>query len=106
MSKNISLEQSLQAYRIMNTPTQLSWKQHWACVAVRNDVLAGSFEQDDERLRWQGQILERLSAPIVVSGNRQLDKLDRNLIGVVVECFHDVGFLIDHMKLFCDKREQ
>ena len=30
MSKDISLEQSLQAYRVMNTPTQFSWKQHWA----------------------------------------------------------------------------
>ena len=30
MSKNISLEQSLQAYRVMNTPTKYSWKQHWA----------------------------------------------------------------------------
>ena len=29
-SKNISLEQSLQAYRVMNTPTIYSWKQHWA----------------------------------------------------------------------------
>ena len=29
-SKNISLEQSLQAYRVMNTPTKYSWKQHWA----------------------------------------------------------------------------
>ncbi len=28
--KNISLEQSLQAYRVMNTPTKYSWKQHWA----------------------------------------------------------------------------
>ena len=25
-----SLDKSLQAYRIMNTPTQYSWKQHWA----------------------------------------------------------------------------
>lgn len=30
MSKNITLEQSLQAYRVMNTPTKYSWKQHWA----------------------------------------------------------------------------
>lgn len=30
MSKNISLDQSLQAYRVMNTPTKYSWKQHWA----------------------------------------------------------------------------
>ena len=30
MAKDISLEQSLQAYRVMNTPTMYSWKQHWA----------------------------------------------------------------------------
>lgn len=29
-SKNISLDQSLQAYRVLNTPTRYSWKQHWA----------------------------------------------------------------------------
>lgn len=30
MASNISLDQSLQAYRVMNTPTKYSWKQHWA----------------------------------------------------------------------------
>jgi len=30
MTKDITLEQSLQAYRVMSTPTKLSWKQHWA----------------------------------------------------------------------------
>lgn len=30
MAKDITLEQSLQAYRVMNAPTSLSWKQHWA----------------------------------------------------------------------------
>jgi hypothetical protein len=29
-TKETTLEQSLQAYRVMNTPTQYSWKQHWA----------------------------------------------------------------------------
>jgi hypothetical protein len=33
----MSLEQSLQAYRVMNTPTQLSWKQHWANETFTND---------------------------------------------------------------------
>ena len=28
--EDITLEQSLQAYRVMNTPTKFSWKQHWA----------------------------------------------------------------------------
>lgn len=30
MAKDISLDKSLQAYRVMNTPTKYSWKQHWA----------------------------------------------------------------------------
>ena len=30
MSKDkLSLEQALQSYRVMHTPTRLSWKQHW-----------------------------------------------------------------------------
>ena len=29
-TKETTLDQSLQAYRVMNTPTQYSWKQHWA----------------------------------------------------------------------------
>lgn len=37
MSNNKSLEKSLQAYRVMNTPTQLSWKQHWANEVFTND---------------------------------------------------------------------
>lgn len=39
-SKNISLEQSLQAYRVLNTPTIYSWKQHWAQESFSsNDML-------------------------------------------------------------------
>lgn len=30
MTKDITLEQSLKAYRVMSSPTNLSWKQHWA----------------------------------------------------------------------------
>ena len=29
MSKDITLEQSLQAYRVLNTPAKYSWKKHW-----------------------------------------------------------------------------
>lgn len=36
-SKNISLEQALQSYRVMNTPTKYSWKQHWAQETFSND---------------------------------------------------------------------
>lgn len=37
MSSNISLEQALQSYRVMNTPTKYSWKQHWAQETFSND---------------------------------------------------------------------
>lgn len=36
-TQNISLEQSLQAYRVMNTPTKFSWKQHWAQETFSDD---------------------------------------------------------------------
>ena len=39
MNNNITLEQSLQAYRIMNTPTKYSWKQHWIQEVFSNDDL-------------------------------------------------------------------
>lgn len=54
MSKNMSLEQSLQAYRVMNTPTQLSWKQHWANETFTNDSYIEC--NDDEKK----QFLKRL----------------------------------------------
>ena len=44
MAKNISLEQSLQAYRVMNTPTKYSWKQHWAQEEFDSDDM---FELDE-----------------------------------------------------------
>ncbi len=43
---NISLEQSLQAYRVMNTPAKFSWKVHWAQeVFSNNDMLLCSEEE-------------------------------------------------------------
>lgn len=38
-SNNITLEKSLQAYRVMNTPTKYSWKQHWANETFSNNDL-------------------------------------------------------------------
>lgn len=38
-SNNITLEKSLQAYRVMNTPTKYSWKQHWASETFSNNDL-------------------------------------------------------------------
>ena len=54
MSKNIKLEQSLQAYRVMSTPTQLSWKQHWANETFTNDSYIDCNEDEKK------QFLKRL----------------------------------------------
>lgn len=48
MAKDITLEQSLQAYRVMNTPTKFSWKQHWAQETFSNHDLL-ECEQDERR---------------------------------------------------------
>ena len=46
MSKDITLEQSLQAYRVLNTPTKYSWKQHWATETFsQNDYFKCSEEE-------------------------------------------------------------
>ena len=56
MSKNISLDQSLQAYRVMNTPTKFSWKQHWAQETFSNhDLLAC---EDYERRQFAKRLQE------------------------------------------------
>lgn len=36
---NITLEQSLQAYRVLHTPAQFSWKQYWANETFKHDSL-------------------------------------------------------------------
>ena len=38
-NKNISLDKALQAYRVMNTPTKFSWKQHWVQEVFSDDNL-------------------------------------------------------------------
>ena len=62
MSNNISLEQSLQAYRVMNTPTKLSWKQHWAQETFSNSDLLKC--TPDERRQYEKRLLE---CPITIA---------------------------------------
>ena len=54
--QNISLEQSLQAYRVMNTPTKFSWKQHWAQEVFSNDELFMCSE--DEKKQFAKRLQE------------------------------------------------
>lgn len=55
-SNSITLEQSLQAYRVMNAPTNLSWKQHWATETFSDiDYIKCS---EDERNQFKKRLLE------------------------------------------------
>ena len=56
MSNKISIEQSLQAYRVMNTPARFSWKQHWAQETFSSlDLLLCS---DDEKRQFNKRLQE------------------------------------------------
>lgn len=95
---NLSLEQSLQAYRVMNTPTKFSWKQHFAQeVFSNNDVMLCD---DDEKKQFskrlkecqiticsnikqtQGAVctLEELINTIISKDNKKLNKADRKVV--------------------------
>lgn len=56
MSSNISLEQALQSYRVMNTPTKFSWKQHWAQETFSNDD--AMLLDEDERIQFSKRLEE------------------------------------------------
>ena len=55
MKENISLEQSLQTYRVMNTPTELSWKQHWAKEVFTCDSYMDCSEE--EKIQFNKRLL-------------------------------------------------
>lgn len=98
MSSNITLEQSLQAYRVMNTPKELSWKQHWVQEKFSNiDYLKCSHEEQErfnKRLeecsiticssikQSQGLScnLKRLIDIIYSSDNKNLAKINRKVV--------------------------
>lgn len=95
---NLSLEQSLQAYRVMNTPTKFSWKQHWAQeVFSNNDALLCNDEekrQFSKRLKechvticsnikqTQGTVctLDVLINTIISKENKKINKADRKVV--------------------------
>lgn len=51
MSKNISLEKSLLAYKVMHTPTEFSWKQYWAKETFKNDELFKCSEEEQKQFQ-------------------------------------------------------
>ena len=56
MSNKISLEQALQAYRVMHTPAKFSWKQHWAQETFSSPDLLSCTE--DERAQFVKRLQE------------------------------------------------
>lgn len=98
MAKDITLEQSLQAYRVMNTPTKYSWKQHWAQETFSNPDLLDC--ERYERLQFAKRLkecniticsnirqsqgisctLEDLVKTIVSQQNKSVNKSDRKVV--------------------------
>ena len=98
MAKDISLEQSLLAYRVMNTPTKYSWKQHWAQETFSNNDLLEC--APDERQQFAKRLkecgitictnirqtqgiactLEDLIKNIILPSNKTISKSDRKVI--------------------------
>lgn len=56
MGENLTLDKALQAYRVMNTPTKLSWKQHWAQETFSE--LNAMKCSDDERKQFAKRLRE------------------------------------------------
>lgn len=61
---NISLEQSLQAYRVYHTPSDMTWKQHYASERFSNDNILKCPE--DERKKFMTRLME---SPITIAPN-------------------------------------
>lgn len=98
MKDKLTLEKSLQSYRVMNTPTKFSWKQHWAQETFSEvDLMKCSLEermQFVKRLREcniticskitqsQGTVctLEDLVKILVSIQNKNCNKLDRKVV--------------------------
>lgn len=94
----VSIEKSLQAYRVLNTPTDLSWKQHWVNEKYSNiDLLKCTRTEQlnfSKRLeecliticsnikQTTGEVktLKELIKTIVSESNKSLNKLSRNVI--------------------------
>ena len=56
MSQQTSLEKSLLAYRVIHTPTQLSWKQHWVQEKFEHDDLMSC--TTEEKLQFSKRLKE------------------------------------------------
>ena len=73
MGKNITLEESLQSYKIMNTPTEYSWKQHWATENFDEDdiLLLDGFDRkqfNKRLLECQISIMPSITSKVGTSG--------------------------------------
>ena len=89
MKENISLEQSLQTYRVMNTPTELSWKQHWAHEVFTCDSYIDCPESEKIQFNKRLQEGEITLAPINLPGG-QMGELCT--LQTLVERLYDVRY--------------
>ena len=97
-NKNISLDKALQAYRVMNTPTKFSWKQHWVQEVFSDDNLLKCNESEkfqfskrlkesqiticDNIKQTHGNIstLQDLLDIITSPSNKNINKINRKVI--------------------------
>lgn len=95
---NVSLEQSLQAYRVYHTPSNLTWKQHYVTETFSNDNILQC--TTDERMRFltrlqesnitiapsikarEGKVchLSDLANTIVNPANKMVAKINRSVV--------------------------
>ena len=95
---NVSLEQSLQAYRVYHTPSNLTWKQHYVTETFSNDNILQC--TTDERMRFltrlqesnitiapsikarEGKVchLSDLANAIVNPANKMVAKINRSVV--------------------------
>jgi len=80
---NVSLEQSLQAYRVYHTPVNLTWKQHYVTERFSNDNIL--LCPKDERDKFLGRLMEGniMIAPNIKAREGQVCHL-KDLINTVV----------------------
>lgn len=85
--KQISLEQSLLAYRVIHTPSQFSWKQHWVKETFRYDNLMDCNEEE------QGRFSARLrECPVTFASSIRALNGEVKTLQDLVDTIHNPAF--------------
>ena len=103
MGKNVSLEQALERYRVMNTPTEFSWKQHYA-KEVFNKVNAMDLSPEDyakfsQRLEECQTTIAKINIPAGVP-NPEYVKTLKDLVDTVVDPNNKLAKKLDRKVVF------